>query len=165
MYGTDDGEVSPIERGDRTDTKSLSKGNYGRIDGPQGKVVIPGYELRYPDPIACEHWFGKEVSRGQVSEESSLRFPAQARLDEIDDFGNHELRDEQRTRMRLQKPQTRFVIVVILVDVRVQRSGINDQRDRRASRRMISSMRRAVSCRPLRPAFAASRCRRRAPPR
>jgi len=36
-----------------------------------------------------------------------------------------------------------------------ERPGIDDQRDRRASRRMISSILLAVSRRPLRPAFAA----------
>jgi hypothetical protein len=47
--------------------------------------------------------------------------------------------------MRFQKMQARFVVAVIFVDVGIQRAGIDDQRDLRTSRRMISSMRRAVS--------------------
>ena len=62
MSRTDDGEVSPIQRRDRTHAKSLGKSHHRRIDGPQGKVVIPAYELRNPHPIASEHWFRKKVS-------------------------------------------------------------------------------------------------------
>lgn len=67
--------------------------------------------------------------------------------------------------MGFQKPEAVLMVRVIFVDVRVQRSGIDDQRDRRVSRRMISSIRRAVSREPLRPAFAAISFRRVPPPR
>ena len=75
-----------------------------------------------------------------------------------------ELRHEQWPRVGFKELQACFMVTVVLVDVCVKRSGIDDQRDRRASCRMISSMRRAVSRRPLRPALAAIRRRRATPP-
>lgn len=67
--------------------------------------------------------------------------------------------------MRLEERQADLVIAIVLVDVCVQGAGVDNQRDRRASRRMISSIRRAVLRRPLRPAFAAIRRRRPRPPK
>ena len=95
--------------------------------------MISAYELRDPHPVASEHRLRKKISGSEISKESYLRLPAQARFDEIDDFGNDELRHEQRTRVRFKESQTLFVVAVILVDIGVQRTGIDDQRDRRAS--------------------------------
>ena len=55
------------------------------------------------------------------------------------------------------------MVPVVLIDVGVEGTRVDDQRDRRVSRRRISSIRRAVSWRPLRPVFAAMRRRRPAP--
>ena len=65
--------------------------------------------------------------------------------------------------MSLQEGEAGFVVSIVFVDVGIQRPRIDDQRDRWASRRMISSIRRAVSLRPLRPALAAMKRRRPAP--
>lgn len=46
--------------------------------------------------------------------------------------------------MRLQQGEAGRVVAVVLVDVGVQRSGIDEKSYRAASRRRISSMRRAV---------------------
>lgn len=62
--------------------------------------------------------------------------------------------------MRLKQRKTCFVVAIILVDVGVKRSGVNQKSYLVASRRRISSMRRAVFLRPLRPAFAAMNRRR-----
>jgi hypothetical protein len=57
--------------------------------------------------------------------------------------------------MASKQVQARLMILIVLVDVSVEWARVDDQRDRPASLRRISSMRRAVSRRPLRPAFAA----------
>ena len=105
-----------------------------------------------------------EVPRSQVPEEADLCVHAESGLEQVGDLGYDELRNYERPRIALEERQTGFVVPIVLVDIRVQRPRIDDQRDRRASRRRISSIRRAVSRRPLRPAFAAMR-RRRPPPR
>ena len=127
--------------------------------------MISGNELRNPHPIGSKYRLGDEISGSEISEESHFRCPPQSRFDEVGDFGDDELRNQQRTRMRFQEPQTLLVVVIIFVDVGVQRSGVDDQRDRRASSRMISSTRRAVSREPLRADFAAISFRRTPRPR
>ena len=160
MPWTNDREVPPIECSHGADSQSFGDRHHRCVDGPEREVVISADELRNPDPIRREHRLREEISRSEISEEPHLRLPAEARFDQPGDFGNDELRHEQRTSVGFQKPQTNFVVTVILVDIGVQRTGIDDQRDLRASSRMISSMRRAVSRRPLRPAFAAMSFRR-----
>ena len=126
--------------------------------------MVCGDQFRDAHPVSRENRFREKVSGCQISEEADLRSPAEPRLEEIGNLRHDQLRHDEWTFVRLQQRQAGLVIPVVLVDVCVERSGVDDQRDRRASRRMISSMRRAVSRRPLRPALAAIR-RRRPPPR
>jgi hypothetical protein len=63
--------------------------------------------------------------------------------------------------MGLEQLEAGGVMGVVGVDVGVEGARVDDQRDRRLSARMISSMRSEMSLRPLRPAaFAPSRRRR-----
>ena len=164
MFRTDNSEVPSIQRRDDIEAQSLGKCHDGCIDGPQGQIAISGYELCDPYPVAWENRCRSEVSRGEIPEEPHFCCPAEASLDEPGDFGDDELRHEQWPGVGFKELQTCFMVTVVLVDVGVKRSGIDDQRDRRASWRMIASMRRAVSRRPLRPALAAIRRRRATPP-
>jgi len=164
VFRTDNREVPSIQRRDDTEVQSFGKRDDGCIDGSQGQVAISSYELCDPYPIARENRHRGEVSRGEIPKESDFCCPAEASLDEIGNFGDDELRHQQWPRMGFKKLQACFMVVVVRIDVRVKRTGIDDQRDRRASCRMISSMWRAVSRRPLRPAFAAMRFRRALPP-
>lgn len=164
MFRTNHGEVSSIQRGDDIEAQSFGERDDGRIDSSKRQIAISSHELCDPYPIARENRCRDEVSRGEIAEESHFRRPAEASLYEIGDLGDDELRHEQWPRMGLEELQARFMVGVVLVDVRVKRSGIDDQRDRPASRRMISSIWRAVSRRPLRPALAAIRRRRATPP-
>ncbi len=81
-------------------------------------------------------------------------------------LGHDQFGHDQRPWMRLQQLEALRVIIVVRVDVRVQRTGVNQQSYRRTSARSISSIRTETSAAPLRPAPAASRRRRsRRPPR
>lgn len=153
-----------IQRRDDLEVESFGKRHDGCIDSPQRQIAVSGYELCDPYPIAWKYRCSRKVPRGQIPKESHFCCPAEASLNEIGDFGDDELRHEQWPRVGLEELQASFMIRVVLVDVRIKRPGIDDQRDRRASCRMISSIRRAVSRRPLRPALAAIRRRRALPP-
>jgi hypothetical protein len=100
MFGTNDGEVPPIQRGDGMDPKPLSEGHDGGIDGPKRKVVISAYEFRNPHPIAGNDRLREKISGSEVAKEAHLRLPAQACFDEIGDFGDDQLRHQQRTWVR-----------------------------------------------------------------
>ncbi len=58
----DDREVAAIQRGDDLETKSFGKGHDGCVDGSKWQIVIAGYELRDPHPIAWQNRRGGEVS-------------------------------------------------------------------------------------------------------
>lgn len=164
VFRTDNSEVSSIQSRDDIEAESLGKRHDGGINGSQGQIAISGYELCDPYPIACENRCRGEASRGEIAKEPHFCCPAEPSFDEIRDFGDDELRHEQRPWMGFEELQACFMVAVVLVDICVKRPGVDDQRDRRASCRMISSMRRAVSRRPLRPALAAISRRRATPP-
>ena len=84
--------------------------------------MISAYELRDTDPIAREHRFGEQVADREITKESHFGRPAQPRFDEIGDFGDYELRHQQRTGVGLQQTQTSLMVSVVFVDVGVQRS-------------------------------------------
>jgi len=76
MFGPDDGEVAPIERGDRTDPQSLGESDYGCVDGPEREVVIAAHKLGNPHPIAGKHRLCEEIAGGEIAKEAHLRLPA-----------------------------------------------------------------------------------------
>ena len=61
------------------------------------------------------------------------------------DFGDHEGRHDQRARVRLEQFEALGVVLVVAVDVGVQRAGVDDQCDRVTSPAMISSTRSEMS--------------------
>lgn len=98
-----------------------------------------------------------EDPRGEVGDESRLGLPADPRPEQVRDLGDDERRDDQRAGVRLEQLEACGVVRVVGIDVRVQRPGVDDQRDGALSERRISSMRSETSLRPLRPAAAAPR--------
>jgi hypothetical protein len=164
VFRADHSEVPSIERRDDIEAESLGKRHDGCVDSPKRQIAISSDELCDPYPIACENRCRSKAARGEIAKEPHFGCPAKAAFDEIGDFGDDKLWDQQRSWVGFKQLQACLVVAVVLVDIGVKRSGIDDQRDRRASCRMLSSMRRAVSRRPLRPALAAIRRRRVAPP-
>ena len=140
MFRTDNREVSSIQRRDDIEAQPFGKRDDGCVHGSQRQIAISGYQFGDPHPVARENRRCDEVSGSKIAEESHFRRPAEASLNEIGDLGDDQLRHEQWSRMRFEQLQACFMVGVVLVDVRVKRPGIDDQRDRRASCRMISSM-------------------------
>lgn len=140
MFRTDDREVPSIQRRDDIEAQPFGERDDRCVDGSKRQIAIPGYELCDPYPIARENRCCDEVSSGEIAKKPHFCRPAETSLNEVGDLGDDELRHEQRPRMGFEELQACFVVAVVLVDVRVKRPGIDDQRDRRASCRMISSM-------------------------
>jgi hypothetical protein len=152
---TNDREVPAIEGGDLHDVETLGRHDDRGVHGAQRRVSIGRHELGDPDPVRGADGLGDQVPGRQVTQESDLGVGTDPGPEQVGHLAHHELGDDQRPGVSLQKGETGFVVPVVFVDVRVERPGIDDQRDLRASRRRISSIRRAVSFRPLRPALAA----------
>jgi len=101
----------------------------------------------------------RERAGREIAEEAGLRLPADSRPEQVGDFGDDQRRNDERTGVCLQQFETGNMVRVVGVDVRVERAGVDDQRDG-DSARMISSTRGEMSLRPLRPAAAAPNRRR-----
>lgn len=151
----DDAEVATIERGDRSDAQPLRGSDDGGIDRTQREVAVLRNKLRDPKPVARADGLGREGAAREVAQEADLRLHSEARTEEVAHLGDDEEGNDERAGMGAQKFEAGFVMAVVFVDVGVQRTGVYDQRYRRASVRRISSTRSAMSWCPLRPAFAA----------
>lgn len=122
MFRSDNREVTPIERRDRPDTEPFGESDYGSVDCTQWQIVISRDELRDPLPIGDENRLREKVAGREISQESHFRFPSEAFLDEVRDFGDDELWNDQRPGMRFEKLQTHFMVGVFFIDVGVERT-------------------------------------------
>jgi hypothetical protein len=104
-------------------------------------------------------------SSGEITNETSLGFGAEARSDQIGNLGNDEYRKKQRTPVGFEQLAARCVVGIIGIEGRIERPCIDDQPDCRNSVRRISSIRSDTSCCPLRQAFPPANRRRDPPPR
>lgn len=101
----------------------------------------------------------------EVAQKPHFRFDTKTSAYEVSNLADHERRDDQWADVMREQAQTSFMVCVVSVDVRVKRSGIDDQRSYdRTSAARISSIRSDTSLRPLRPAFAAPSRRVFSPP-
>lgn len=103
---------------------------------------------------------GEQVTCRQVPQESDLGLCAKASADELGDFSDDEGGNDEGSWVSLEQFEANAVVAVIAIDVGIERTGVDDQRDDCTSAARISSMRSAMSSRPLAPAPAARRRRR-----
>jgi hypothetical protein len=157
--------VPAVGGGDLCDAQALRRGDDGGVDGAEREVVVTGDELGDPERIGGVDRLERQAARGEIAEETDLGVPAEAGGDQVGDLGDDQGGDDERSRMGLEQCEAYGVVVVVSVDVGVERTGVDDQRDGSVSARRISSMRAETSPRPLRPAPAAPRRRRFSAPR
>lgn len=156
-------EVPPVDCRNLRLTEAFGCCDDGGIDGAERQVVVLRDQLDHPESVSGVHWFECESAVGEVTQKAGFGLPAEPRAEQIGDLGDDERGNDQRTRMRLEQFEARGMMRIIGVDVRIERAGVDDQRDDADSARMISSTRSEMSLRPLRPAAAAP-SRRREPP-
>ena len=158
-------EVAAVERCHFGGIKPLGHGDHGGVDRAQRQIAVLGYELGDADRITSVQRLDEEVAGGQVAKEADLGLPSKPGANQIDDLGDDESGEDERPRVGLEQLQTGSVMGVIGVDVGVERTGVQDQRDGAISEERISSIRSETSLLPLCPLAAASRCRRPPVPR
>lgn len=157
---SDDAEVTPVDRRDRSYVETFGRRDDRGVDGSEREVAVLPDELGDAEPVGRGHRFREERAAREVPEEPHLRRRAEPRLEQVCDLGHAEDRREQWPGVRLEQLERSLVSAVVFVGVCVERAGIDEERYRESSVARISSMRAAVSDEPLRPAFAA-RSRRR----
>lgn len=152
VYGCDIGDAEAFGGGD-------DRGIYGA----ERQVVVLSDEFDHAERVCRMERLQYEGAAAEVAKEARLCLPAESRREQVRDFGDDQGGDDERPGVSLQQFKAGGVVRVVGVDVRVERAGIDDQRDEADSARMISSTRSEMSLRPLRPAAAAPSARR-APP-
>jgi len=159
-------EVPPIEGRYLHLAAALCCRDDRRVNATQRKVSVAADKFCDSQPVLGGHRLRDQVPGREVSEEADLRVGTEPGREQVHHLGHYQFGHDQRPWMGLQQLEAFGVMVVIRVDVRVQRTGVNQQSYRRTSARRISSIRTDTSAAPLRPAPAASRRRRpRRPPR
>jgi hypothetical protein len=130
MGRTNDREVPAIERRELHEPETLRRGNDRGVHGAEGKLPIGRHELGDPDPVRGANRLRDQVPRRQVTQESDLSARTESRLEEVGHLAHDELRNDQRPGISFQQSEAGFVVSIVFVDIRVERPGIDDQRDR-----------------------------------
>ncbi len=103
---------------------------------------------------------GDQIAGGEVTQEPDFGVVAESGSEQVDHFGDYQDGYEERARMGFEQLEALGVVVVVCVDVRVKRAGVDKEGYRETSSRRISSMRIETSDEPLLPAAAAINFRR-----
>ncbi len=164
MVGPHDCEVASIEGSHVTDRQPFRGGNDGAIDGSQWQIAIDLDQFGDPEPVVGHDLGGDQIARGEVCQEPDLSVVTEPGPEQVDHLGHHHDGYQQRARMGLEQFEALGVVVVVCVNVGVERAGVDEERYRETSLRRISSMRTETSCEPLRPAAEAINFRRPSPP-
>lgn len=149
--------MSPVEGCDLCDVEALCSSNYRCVNGSEGEIPVPTHQLGDVEPVTGHHRLDRELACGEITEKTDFGLYTQPTPDEVDDLGDDKGREDQGTRVGDQELNRIAMMAVIGVDVRVERSGINQGGYLATSAAKISSMRSEMSSRPLRPAPAARR--------
>lgn len=161
MGRANDPEVVTVDCRNLPEIQALSGGDDRRAHGAQGHVAVTGNKLRDPQPVGHGDRLDDEGATGEVAEETNLGRCAQAGREQVDHLRDDQRRNDERTRVRPQQLKAGIVVSIVCVDVRVERSSVDDEPGYRAtSVARISSIRSDTSLRPLRPAPAAPSRRR-----
>lgn len=165
MARADDIEVAAVERRHFGDVEPLGGGDHRGIDGAERQVAVLGDELGDADRVAGVQRLDREGAGGEITEEANLRLPAEPGADQVDDLGDDERGEDERTWVGFEQLQAGGVVGVVGINVGVEGASVEDQRDGAISEARISSIRSETSLWPLRPAAAALSCRRPPAPR
>jgi hypothetical protein len=155
-----DGEVAPVEGGYVTDGEPLGGSDHRAIDRPQRQIVVDLDEFGDTEPIFSGNVLRDEITCSEVPQESHFSLVTESRAEQVDHLGDDQNRDQERTRVGFEELEALAMMVVVCVDVGVERAGIDEKGYRDTSSRRISSIRTETSCEPLLPAAEAISFRR-----
>lgn len=126
MSGSYDREVPSIDGGELRDSQSFTGCDHGGVNRAEREVPIKRNQLGDSQPVRRRHRFGDQVAVGQVTEKSDLGVRAESGLEEVGDLGNDQQRYKERTRVFLQETEAGIVVLVVTVDVGIQRAGVDE---------------------------------------
>jgi hypothetical protein len=152
--------VAPVKGGQLAHAHPFRGGHDRGLDRAEGKVPVGAGELGDPDPVRGQNRFGQQVSRREIAEKANLGLDPEPGAEQVDDLGDDQDGNDQRSRMTLEDLEAFLVMPVVAIDVGIKGPGIDDERYEATSARRICSICSETSAWPLRPAPAARRLRR-----
>ena len=117
--------MTSVERDNLRDVAPFGCGDERGIHRSETEIPILGDQFCNAEPVLGCDAFRKEVSRREVSEESDLGVSTEPRRDEVGNFGDSQDRDKKRAGVCLEQGKAFVMVVVVFVDVCVQRAGVN----------------------------------------
>lgn len=125
--GTNDREMTMVERRDLSDLQAFGQGDHGRVDGSERQIAVGPHELDDPRPVLRVDSHRFQCALGDIPEDVQLRVGADTPAHEVRDLREDENRHEERSGVAQQESQARFMVAVARVDGRDQRAGIDDE--------------------------------------
>lgn len=159
MSGPNDVEMAPIQRRKLVFVESFCRSYDRCIHAAEREITVGAYELGNSKPVLRGDGVSDEAAGRDVTEKADLRLDSESGPEEVHHLRDDELGDQERPGVCFKQLEALVMVVVISVDVRIQRSGVDDEGYRETSLRRISSIRTETLPDPLRPAPAASRFR------
>jgi len=150
-----DGEVASIEGGHVSDRQPFRGCDHGAVDRSERQVAVDLDQVGDAKPIFRRDVLGDQIARSEIPQEPHFSRVAESRPEQVDHLRDDQDGYQERTGMGLEQFEALGVVVVVCVDVGVERAGVDEKGYRETSLRRISSMRTETSCEPLRPAAAA----------
>ena len=161
MCRSNNGEVTPVDRGDVAHAETLCCGHDRRVDRAEGQVTVARDQFCDAQPVCDRYRLHDEGAAGEVAQKADLWIGPESGGEQVDDFGDDERGNDERAGVSFEQLERGGVVGVVGVDVGVERPGIDDESGYRpTSAARISSIRPEMSWRPLWPAPAAPRARR-----
>jgi hypothetical protein len=145
VAGAHDGEVASIESRHVRDRQAFCGGDHRAVDGSQREVAIDVDQFGDTEPVLGNDVFRDQVAGCEVPQESDFGVLPESSAQEVDNLGHYQDGYQQRTRMGLEQFEALDVVVVVGVDIGVQRAGVDEEGYRVTSSRRISSIRTETS--------------------
>lgn len=145
MPGPNDGEVTAIEGRDGRHVEPLGRGDHRRVNRSERKVRVLGHQFGDAQPVDWIDVERRQVPGREIAEELDLGGRTQARREQVSDLGDHQDRDQDRSRVISEEAQRRGMMGIVCVDIGVERAGVGEQAAQPSSSRRISSIRSETS--------------------
>jgi hypothetical protein len=130
------------------------------VHGSEQQITVSPHQLGYAGPVPRLYWLNKEIAGREIPKKMELGGAAKAAFDQVDDLGDHEMRNDQWAGMGFKQLPAHDVVTITPIHGRVEGAGIDDERYLPNSSLRISSILSEMSSRPLSPAPAENSVRR-----
>ncbi len=128
MSGAYDSEVAVVECGDLGDLEPFCLRHHRSVDRSERPAPMAPDELGDTKPVPGGDGLANQVASGKVTQETDFGVHPEPAAQQIGHLGHDQDGHDQGTRVRFQELKSFSVVVVVGVDVGVERSGVDEDR-------------------------------------